>query len=275
MLAERPDQPLPLSRRLERIAYRSGDMARGTREIAEETAVALSYGGSTYAVMMATPGDLEDFAVGFSLTEQIITSPSEIEALDVVPAAEGIDIQMWLTGPRDEALSARRRYLTGPTGCGLCGIDSLAEAMRTPLVVGDSLRIGAASVLDAMSCLSPLQALNRRTGAAHAAAFWKPEGSLLCLREDVGRHNALDKLVGALARSGHRGAEGVLLLTSRISVEMVQKAAVLGSEIIVAISAPTSLAIRTAEQSRITLIAVARADGFEVFTHPHRLLEEA
>jgi FdhD protein len=271
MLADPERTTPPIFQRLRRVAIRGEDRQEGFRDVAEETAVALTYGGSTQAVMMATPADLEDFAAGFSLTERIVRSLSEIESLEVVRTEDGIDIQMWLAKPRLDALAARRRYLAGPTGCGLCGVDSLTEATRPLPKVGDRMRMGSALVTAAMGQLPSQQVLQKHTGAAHAAAFWRSGEGLVALREDVGRHNALDKLVGALARGGEEGASGVVLLTSRVSVEMVQKTAMLGAEILVAVSAPTALAIRTAEAANLTLVAVARADGFEIFTHRHRI----
>ena len=253
------------------VAYKSGEAVSSTRAVPEETAIALTYDGATQAVMMATPLDLADFAVGFSLTERIVASKEDIQSLDVVPLAEGVELRMWLAKPIGEAMAARRRHLAGPTGCGLCGVDSLSEAVRAPPKVGDKLRIVAADIAVALDTLPAGQALNRETRAVHAAGFWRRADGLVAVREDVGRHNALDKLVGAMARSSESGRDGVLLLTSRVSVEMVQKAAALGAEILVAVSAPTALAIRTAEAAGITLVAIARADGFEVFTHPHRI----
>jgi FdhD protein len=271
MLARPPDAAPPVTRLASRIAVRSGETSSGSREVPEECAVALSYGGGTHAVMMATPADLEDFAVGFSLTEGIIERVSEIDSIAIVHAADGIDVQMWLAEPREAALAARRRHLAGPTGCGLCGVDSLAEAVRSAPAVGDTLRIDAETIVAAMRSLPPHQELHRRTAAVHAAAFWREGDGLVAVREDVGRHNALDKLVGTLARRGETAKGGILLLTSRVSVEMVQKAAVLGAEILVAVSAPTALAIRTAEAAGLTLAAIARRDGFEVFTAPRRI----
>jgi FdhD protein len=247
----------------------------GARDIPEETPVALTYDASTYAVMMATPLDLEDFALGFSLTEGVVTSPGEISAIDVVESELGVEARMWLAGPRGEALASRRRRIAGPTGCGLCGIDSLAEAVRTPPRTEASLTLSAAQVIAAMDSLYPQQRLNAVTRAVHAAGFWRPDLGLMAIREDVGRHNALDKLCGALARldspSGETSKGGAILLTSRVSVEMVQKAAVIGAPILIAVSAPTALAVRTAEAAGITLAAIARSDGFEVFTHPDRI----
>ena len=243
------------------------------RCVPDEVPVALAYDGSTYAVMMASPSDLEDFAIGFSLSERIISTPGEIESLDVVRHEAGIELRMWLAmGPRRE-LAERRRLIAGPTGCGLCGVESLEAAIRACPRVTSELRLAAKDISTAIASLAPAQALNQRTRAVHGAGFWTKGQGLVAVAEDVGRHNALDKLIGRLRRGTGEVGEGVILLTSRVSVEMVQKAAVAGAPVIVAVSAPTSLALKTAEAAGITLIAVARADGFEVFTHPQRVLE--
>jgi FdhD protein len=262
--------PAAIQRRTS-VAYKSGEFISSTRAVPEETAIALTYDGATQAVMMATPLDLEDFAVGFSVTERIVASKDDIQSLEVVPLEEGVELRMWLKRPIGKALASRRRHLAGPTGCGLCGVDSLSEAVRAPTKVRDHLRIDATDISIALDTLPAAQSLNRETRAVHAAGFWHRADGLIAMREDVGRHNALDKLVGAMARNNQNGADGILLLTSRVSIEMVQKAAVLGAEILVAVSAPTALAIRTAEAAGITLVAIARADGFEIFTHPHRI----
>jgi FdhD protein len=179
-------------------------------------------------------------------------------------------VRLWLAGAQAERLAARRRYLAGPTGCGLCGIDSLAEAIRAPPpIADDGVTIEPAELIQAIQALAAAQPIGQATRAVHAAGLWL-DGALVVVREDVGRHNALDKLVGARARAGQGGA-GVLLLTSRVSVEMVQKAAVLGAPILCAVSAPTALAVRQAEAAGLTLVGVARPDGLEVFTHPHRI----
>jgi FdhD protein len=259
------------SYRRENIVWREGKAATSARVIAEETAVALTYDGSTQAVMMASPQDLEDFAVGFSLTERIIGLPDDIRSLDVVAFAEGVELRMWLTKPLGDALASRRRQIVGPTGCGLCGVDSLVEAVRPTARVANTLKADPADISAALAALSAAQTLNAETRAVHAAGLWRRSGGLVAMREDVGRHNALDKLVGALARRRESSSGGMLILTSRVSIEMVQKAAVLGTEILVAVSAPTALALRTAEAAGITVVAVARADGFEIFTHPHRV----
>ena len=180
---------------------------------------------------------------------------------------------MWLVPDRSREVSARRRARTGPTGCGLCGVESLAEAgrLRQTRPLSDLAPVQGAALLQAMAELDAAQRLGAQTRAVHAAGFWRPADGLVALREDVGRHNALDKLVGGLARAGEVDRSGAVLLTSRVSVEMVQKTASLGAPLLVAMSAPTALAVRTAEAAGITLVAVARRDGFEVFTHPHRV----
>lgn len=254
-----------------RTAWRGNVAWEGVRAVPREIPIALTYNRTTHAVMLASPGDLEDFAIGFSLSEGIIGDASSILALDIVEVAEGIECRMDLADDRLEALTKRQRRLAGPSGCGLCGLDSLAAAVRPPPSVPAGRVFAPATILDAMRAMPAAQTLNQATHAVHAAEFWTPEHGLVALREDVGRHNALDKLSGALCRAGAAAADGLILLSSRVSVEMVQKAATLGAPIIVAISAPTSLAIEVATAAGITLIGVARADGFEVFTHLDRI----
>jgi FdhD protein len=255
--------------------WRRAGVTVGKRLVPEETAVAFSCDGGTYAVMMATPQNLDDFALGFSLTEGIVASPADIRQLDIVEYDAGVELRMWLVEPRAATLVERRRHLAGPTGCGLCGIESLEEAVRALPRVADDTTFAAAEIMQALETLSPRQELNRQTRAVHAAAFWRASAGLVAVREDVGRHNALDKLAGALMNGGVSAHGGVVLLTSRVSVEMVQKTAMIGAPLIVAVSAPTALAIRTAEAAGITLAAIARSDGFELFTHPHRIKESS
>lgn len=257
-----------------RLAVRGALLSPGFRQAPEESPVALVYGGTTQAVLMATPADLEDLAVGFSLTERIVDDVRSIDELDVVHQADGIELRTWLTQAASTAFVARRRLTLGPTGCGLCGIESLAEAARAADLVESDLIVSPDEIMRAVSALSGLP-LGSQTRAVHAAGLWRPGEGLSQVREDVGRHNALDKVVGALARAGMSGADGIVVLTSRVSVEMVQKAARIGAPIIAAVSAPTALAVRTAEQAGITLAAVARDDGFEIFTHPGRIVSRA
>ncbi len=251
--------------------WRDGRLGEGTRLIPEETAIALTYNGGTYAVMMGTPGDLRDFAVGFSLSEGVVRSPDEIETLDIVELDDGIELRMWLKTSSAELVNERRRHIAGPTGCGICGVESIAEAVRPAAIVPKGRTFTPSDIMTAMATINPLQQLNIQTRAVHAAAFWTPAHGLIALREDVGRHNALDKLAGALAEGRVAASEGIVLLTSRVSVEMVQKTAAIGAPLMVAVSAPTALAIRTADAAGITLAAIARADGFEIFTHPQRI----
>jgi FdhD protein len=251
--------------------WREGGLSSAGRSIPEETAVAFTYNGGTYAVMMTTPQDLEDFAVGFSLSEGVISSSADIDSLDIVPLDDGVELRMWLSKPKADRLRARRRHIAGPTGCGLCGIESIAEAMRPGAIVGYGQQFSPEQIMVAMQSLSARQKLNIETRAVHAAAFWNVTSGIVALREDVGRHNALDKLSGALARASIVASDGLILLTSRMSVEMVQKSAAIGASVMVSVSAPTALAVRMAEAAGITLAAIARADGFEVFTHPYRI----
>ena len=251
--------------------WQTGGLSSGSRSIPEETAVALTYNGGTYAVMMTTPNDLEDFAVGFSLSEGVISSAADLHSLDVVRVDAGVELRMWLNRPNAERFQERRRHIAGATGCGLCGIESIAEAMRAPAIVRHGQQFSPENIMAAMQSLPSRQKLNIETRAVHAAAFWNVASGMVVVREDVGRHNALDKLSGALARASVAASEGIILLTSRVSVEMVQKSAAIGAPMMVSVSAPTALAVRMADAVGITLVAIARADGFEVFTHPSRI----
>jgi FdhD protein len=237
------------------------------RAVAEECPVALVYDGTTIAVLMASPTDLADLAIGFSLTEGIIRDVGAIEELKVIAGSDGIELRMWLRAEQGRLVKERQRRLVGPTGCGLCGIESLREARRLCAPVSREIVLTPEQVGAAVEALAASQHLNRATRATHAAGFFRPDGAGMIVREDVGRHNALDKLAGALAAAEIPPRSGAVVLTSRISVEMVQKTAAMGAGIIIAISAPTALAIRTAEASGITLVGIARGREFEIFSH--------
>jgi FdhD protein len=269
--APQPTVPAP-AMPVDRLAWHGDTPLSGTRVIASECPIALTYGRSTHAVMLASPTDLEDFSVGFSLAEGIIDTPADIVGLEVVALPDGIECRMDIADDRLVALNRRQRRMAGPSGCGLCGLDSIAAATRPVPRVPAGRLFTPTMIRDAMQAMHRAQALNAETHAVHAAAFWTPEEGLVALREDVGRHNALDKLVGALVRTGVMASEGMVLLSSRVSVEMAQKAAIAGASVLVAISAPTSLAIRTADDAGLTLVGVARPDGCEIFSHPDRIV---
>jgi len=253
------------------IAWRRGALAPSVRMLAEECAIAVTYGRATHAVMLATPTDLEDFAVGFSLSERVVAAPEEIAALAAVPVDAGIELRMDLVPERADLYAGRRRMMAGPAGCGLCGADSLQSAMPLLQRVAADLVLSPEQVLAAVASLDQAQRLNAETHGVHAAGFWMAGRRLVALREDVGRHNALDKLIGALARQAIAPARGVVAMTSRVSVELVQKVVHAGAPILVAMSAPSALAVRLADSLDLTLVAVARQDGFEIFSHPERI----
>lgn len=240
--------------------------------VAEEIPVALEYNGISHAVMMATPADLEDFALGFSLTEGILTDASELYDCEIVPGAQGIQVQMQVASARFAALKEKRRNLIGRTGCGLCGAETLAQAVRCPAVVGAAAgHFSSVNLHAALDDMQSQQLLQQQTGATHAAAWIDVNGKIRLVREDVGRHNALDKLIGALALERLDFSQGGLIITSRASYEMVQKAATVGIGLIAAISAPTALAIRLAKQTNVTLIGFVRRQGHVVYAGPQRL----
>jgi FdhD protein len=261
--------PLPLFE-AQRAAWRDDALLSGIRLVPEETAIAFVYDGASEAIMMATPQDLEDFALGFSLTEGIINQSSDVHSLEIVPSASGIELRMELAEARRDRASQRRRQRAGPAGCGLCGIESLAEAMRAVSPVETEFSVRREDVVEGMRLLNNAQNLNHKTHAVHAAGFYRPDDGSIIVREDVGRHNALDKVAGALGRAGGR-ADGLVLLTSRVSVELVQKAAMMRASVLAAVSAPTALALRVAEEAGICVIGVVRGDEMEIFTHPERV----
>ena len=265
----------PAAIAVSRLQWQSGVLRQGSRTIAEEVPVALTYDGSTYAVMMATPSNLTDFALGFSLSEGVVDEAGQIESLEIADVEGGIEARMWLTPAASARNRGRRRAILGPTGCGLCGVESVAQALKPLRNLGENaLTVSGDGLVAAMADLQKRQALNAETRAVHAAGLWLPRGDLV-VREDVGRHNALDKVIGAAAQAGLAGGDGVVLLTSRVSVELVQKTAQLGAPIIAAISAPTALAVKMADAAGITLAAVLRGQDFEIFTRPDRIAKGA
>ncbi|ODV41730.1 sufurtransferase FdhD [Cupriavidus sp. UYMMa02A] len=255
--------------------WRHGENVLSPDELAEEVPVALEYNGISHAVMLATPADLEDFALGFSLSEGIVASPRDVYGIETETREHGIAVRLEIASEAFMGLKARRRSLAGRTGCGLCGTESLEQVMRMPAPVKSEANFHTDVIQAAFVQLQLRQALQRETGATHAAAWLRADGHVAMVREDVGRHNALDKLAGALALSGEDIATGAVLVTSRASYEMVLKTAAIGAGVLAAVSAPTALAVRLAEQANITLTGFVRASGHVVYSHPQRLQHEA
>jgi len=239
--------------------------------VAEEVPVALEFNGISHAVMLATPLDLEDFALGFSLSEGILDAAHELYSVDIAPSDLGITVRLQVSSAAFARLKQRRRTIAGRTGCGLCGTESLAHVSRELPVLGDAVALERQAIARAMSQLQSMQTLQQATGAVHAAAWCSAVGEVMWLREDVGRHNALDKLIGALASNDVDASTGFIAVTSRASFEMVQKTAMAGVPLLVAVSAPTSFAVATAERARLTLVGFARKDDLAVYSHPGRV----
>jgi FdhD protein len=251
--------------------FRGAVFAHVTDAVAEEVPVAFVYNERPHAVMMATPADLQDFALGFSLSEAIIANPAECEKVEIVPALAGIELHITIPAGRAARLDDRVRELTGRTGCGLCGAQTLEAAVRHPAAVKGDSHIDAAALQSALLNLAERQTINTATGAVHAAAWALTDGHIALLREDVGRHNALDKLIGAMSRAQINARDGFLVVTSRASYEIVMKAATCGIGALAAISAPTALAIALAQETNVLLIGFARPDGYSVYTFPQRV----
>lgn len=247
-----------------------GASGNETAPLAAEVPVALVYNGRPHAVMMCTPADLEDFAVGFTVTESIAAA-ADVARSDVVKYAKGIELQLEIPAAAAERLSERGRAITGRTGCGLCGVEVIDDALRDPRPVRSTATFTRDALWRASETLSARQELNRETNAIHAAAWASSDGSLQVVREDVGRHNAVDKVIGALARAGTDAATGFLVVTSRASYELVQKAAVAGIPLLAAVSRPTALAVQLAEDSGITLVGLLRGRTANVYTHGGRI----
>lgn len=276
MQPKHPDQGRGyVTRRVDR--YRHGEHAQVSDAITEEVPVAMLYNEVPFAVMMVTPLDLEDFALGFSLSEGLVAKPEDLLSIEVRARLEGMELAMQVAS---DTLSQRageggERLLPGRSGCGLCGARMLEDAVRHPAAVGDGPRIEAAALERALDALHAKQPVNSATGSVHAAAWVDVDGNILLVREDVGRHNALDKLIGAMVKAGLDAQQGFLLVTSRASYEMVTKAASAGITMMAAISAPTALAIHLAESTHMTLVGFARPGSYVVYTHPQRLLHAA
>ena len=278
--ALRPDHPLLGLGYSEPVRQRPFTHLDGTHSeedeaaVAEEVPVALVYNTRPYAVMMATPADLEDFAVGFSLTENIVSSASEITQLEISKHAQGIEVHLVIPDAAAKRLEDRGRALIGRAGCGLCGVETIQEVLREPGSIAAGPPINIAALWRAEKELPALQTWNAETASLHAAAWADASGKPQIVREDVGRHNALDKVIGALVRAKRDPAEGFVVVTSRASYELVQKAATVGVRLLAAVSRPTGLAIRLAEASGVTLVALLRNGTANVYAHGERLSRE-
>lgn len=250
--------------------WRDGEYQVVQDQLAEEVPVALIYNGISHAVMLATPQDLEDFALGFSLSEGILSHKNELYGIEIREQENGIELHCKIATERFVQLKDRRRTLAGRTGCGLCGSESLEQAMRYPKKLNKQIVFKKAAIQLGLQALPLQQKLQQQTGATHACAFVLEDGSVNIVREDVGRHNALDKLIGAIAKN--KQYSGFVITSSRASYEMVQKTASAGINMLVAISAPTGLATRVAEQCGLTLVCFARENSYVVYSHPENLI---
>ena len=253
------------------LRVRDGEQTIATDLIAVEVPVALEYNGISHVVMLASPANLENFALGFSLSEGIIQQASELYACEVEATAAGWLVHLEIAAERFMLLKERRRNLAGRTGCGLCGTESLEQVTRCTTVVSHRHHFTEAAILNGMHTMQNLQPMQKQSGATHAAAWMTAQGLIEFVREDVGRHNALDKLIGVMAEQKQDFTAGVLLITSRASYEMVQKAAIMNVGVIAAISAPTSFAVELAEQAGVTLMGFMRDQSYVVYTHADRV----
>ena len=252
-----------------RSVWNAGELTEGNDVVATETPVAMVYNGISHVVMMATPADLHDFALGFSLSEGILTSPKQLLDCEEIITDTGIELALSITAEPFATLKERRRNLVGRTGCGLCGAESLAQAITTPNNISAQLTISHVALQQAVAALAGVQRLQQQTGAVHGAAWCNTAGEILLVREDVGRHNALDKLLGAISQQP--SDEGFVLVTSRASYEMVAKTASANIPLLAAVSAPTSLAVELAETAGLTLVGFSRADRHVVYAHGQRI----
>jgi FdhD protein len=253
------------------VAYRNGVATTATDWLAEEVPVAMVFNGLSHAVMLATPLDLEDLALGFGLSEGLLAHRGELYGVEVEPAEQGINLQLEVSSACFARLKERRRNLAGRTGCGLCGSESLEQVCLPLPPLAGSLSVPSWAIARALRALRQAQALQQTTGAVHAAAWCSPEGEALLVREDIGRHNALDKLIGAMVSARQDPTQGFLCVTSRASFEMVQKAVMAGVSTLVAVSAPTELARRIADRAGLCLVGFARGDDLVIYTQPGRV----
>jgi FdhD protein len=270
-VADAPAAVLAVSSEVEVERWSAGKLSKACDLVAEEVPVALVYHDVPHVVMLATPADLEDYGVGFTLSEGLVARMDEIRGVEVSHGEGVADVKITVAWERFTALLQRRRNLAGRTGCGLCGAETAADAIREVAAVPAGVTVSAAQLHAAIAELATRQPVNARTGSVHAAAWVTPREGIQLLREDVGRHNALDKTLGALARGGADFSGGYMLITSRASYEMVQKCATLGVSVLVALSAPTAFAVRMARQTGLTLVAFARTDRHVVYAHPQRI----
>jgi FdhD protein len=248
-----------------------GKIAAQQRPVPAEVPIAISFLGIGYAVMMATPCDIEDFAIGFARSERLIESAADVIGIEVGAEEDGMLLGIELAAERHDRVLSRVRHRVGESSCGLCGIENLEQALRPLPALPAPAAIAPASIFHALDAIRAHQPLNAETGAVHAAAYCDATGAVIAAREDVGRHNAFDKLVGHCLREGRGMADGFVLLTARCSYELVEKAALAGVPLLVTISAPTDLAIARAEEAGLTLVALARADSVLVMTDPYGL----
>ena len=265
---------MSISRQVPVLSWENGELSSRNDEVAAEVPVALTYNKRAHVVMMATPTDLEDFATGFSLTEGIIDVPADILDASLIDRQKGLELAITVTQTCFARLDQQRRNLVGRTGCGLCGSESLEQAIHQPAAVASEVSVSHAALQVAIQALNDHQPLQAATGALHGAAWCNTDGEILVVREDVGRHNALDKLIGHLSRTGFDNGDGFVLVSSRASYEMVYKAAAVGMEILLAVSAPTALALDFAHRSGITLVGFARPGRHNVYTFEGRIHDD-
>jgi FdhD protein len=255
------------------IRWNADQIAHTKDQVAEETPVAFLYNGVPHIVMLATPANLEELAIGFTMSEALVEHRDEIVGVEIEYRSDAAEVHIAVTAEKFSRLLRRQRNLTGRTGCGLCGVENVDDALRLPDAVPAGRKVNAMAMHAALALLPAEQTFNSSTGSIHAAAWVDGTDRIVCVREDVGRHNALDKLIGALVQANIDRSQGYAIITSRASYEMVLKSATLGIPMLVAVSAPTALAIRLAEKAGLTLIGFARETQHVIYTHAHRIGE--